>query len=58
MMPTQSSTVDDSSHGFIHYGNIRWLVDVLWLDGFDSHSQLMAVLWIKGLFFTGVMFMH
>ena len=24
---------------------------MLWLDGFDGHSQLMAVLWIKAGFF-------
>jgi hypothetical protein len=27
MMPTQSSTVDDASHGFIRHGDIRWLVE-------------------------------
>jgi hypothetical protein len=27
MMPVQSSTVDDSSHGCNRYDDIRWLVD-------------------------------
>jgi hypothetical protein len=38
----------------IQYG---WLIMLLQED-FDGHLQFMAVLWIKGTFFTGVMFMH
>jgi hypothetical protein len=42
MMPTQSSTVHDASHGFIRHGNIRWLVESViarWF--FATHGSTM-----------------
>jgi hypothetical protein len=53
MMLTQSSTVDDAV--LVSFIMTTWLVDVLFLNVVDGHSQYREMPWIYGFFFLHVL---